>query len=59
VGVFWRSTPRAAVNAWLHSPPHRRALLEPRFRQIGAGATIGTPIRTPGVTVAVELGRGG
>jgi uncharacterized protein YkwD len=60
-GILWRSTPRATVDAWLDSPPHRRALFEPGFRQIGAGAVVGNPVRhdVPGVTVAVELGRVG
>jgi uncharacterized protein YkwD len=60
-GVFWRSTPRATVQAWWDSPPHREALLNQRFREMGAGATIGNPVRRdePGVTVAVELGRVG
>src|SRR5439155_15940326 len=60
-GIFWRSTPRATVRAWWDSPPHREALLNERFREIGAGATIGNPVRRdePGVTVAVELGRVG
>jgi uncharacterized protein YkwD len=56
-----RSTPRATVDAWMRSPPHRRSLLDPRFRQIGAAATIGDPVRadTAGVTVAAVLGRVG
>jgi uncharacterized protein YkwD len=58
-GVFWRATPRATVDAWFDSPPHKEALLEPGFREIGAGAVVGNPIRDdePGVTVAAELGR--
>ncbi|HEY3189210.1 MAG TPA: CAP domain-containing protein [Solirubrobacteraceae bacterium] len=60
-GILWRSTPRATVHAWLDSPPHRRAMLEPGFREIGAGAKFGNPVRRDyqGVTVAVELGRVG
>jgi uncharacterized protein YkwD len=55
------STPRATVETWMNSPPHRRALLDARFREIGAGAALGNPVSsdTPGVTVAVELGRTG
>jgi uncharacterized protein YkwD len=58
-GVFWRATPRATVDAWFDSPPHKEALLEPGFREIGAGAVAGSPGRQdePGVTVAAELGR--
>jgi uncharacterized protein YkwD len=60
-GIFWRSTPKATVDAWLDSPPHKAALIEPDFREIGAGAVVGNPVRNdePGVTVAVELGRVG
>jgi uncharacterized protein YkwD len=29
--------PKALLRAWLHSPPHRAALLSPRFREIGVG----------------------
>jgi uncharacterized protein YkwD len=59
--LFWASTPQAIVDAWMNSPPHRRALLEPRFRQIGAGAMVGTPVSADpeGVTAAVVLGRVG
>jgi len=57
-GVLWRSTPRATVQAWLDSPPHRKAMLQPGFRQIGAGAKWGNPVRHDydGVTVAVDFG---
>jgi uncharacterized protein YkwD len=60
-GVFWRATPRATVDAWLDSPPHKAALLDSGFREIGAGAVVGNPVRQdePGVTVAAELGRAG
>jgi uncharacterized protein YkwD len=60
-GIFWRSTPKATVDAWFDSAPHKAALIEPDFREIGAGAVVGNPIRhdEPGVTVAVELGRVG
>ena len=57
-GVLWRSTPEATVAAWLDSPPHRAAMLDPRFTEIGAGAALGNPrgLAAPGVTVAVEFG---
>jgi uncharacterized protein YkwD len=58
-GIFWRSTPRATVAAWFASAPHKAALLEPGFHEIGAGAVLGNPVRVEdgGVTVAAELGR--
>src|ERR1700750_1841101 len=40
-GIFWRSTPQATVDAWFNSPPHKAALIEPDFREIGAGAVVG------------------
>ena len=30
-----RLGPRTVVRAWLHSAPHRRELLSPRFRRVG------------------------
>ena len=58
-GVFYRCTPRATVDAWLASEPHKAALLDPAFQEAGAGAVLGNPVRADdgGVTVAVELGR--
>ena len=60
-GVYWRSTPRATVDAWLDSAPHRAALLRPEFDEVGAGAVLGNPVRddAPGVTVTVDLGHVG
>ncbi len=34
-------TPRANMRSWLHSPGHRRALLDPAFREIGIGLVRG------------------
>ena len=34
-------TPRAIVEAWMNSPPHRANLLHPRFRMIGIGTPVG------------------
>jgi subtilisin family serine protease/uncharacterized protein YkwD len=48
--LVWGSaamTPTAAVAAWLASPPHRRILLDPRWREFGAGAVLCTD--APGV----------
>jgi uncharacterized protein YkwD len=30
------------VNAWLHSPEHRRALLDGSFRRVGIGRSVGS-----------------
>jgi uncharacterized protein YkwD len=32
-----RGLPSRVIRAWLSSPPHRAALLDPRFRRIGVG----------------------
>ncbi len=42
--AYGQTTPEEAVDAWMHSPPHRRAILG-NYSQIGAGyatATDGT-----------------
>jgi uncharacterized protein YkwD len=42
-GIARRSTPRATVNAWMHSAPHRSVMLSRSFRQVGVGLTQGSP----------------
>ncbi|MGH2968187.1 MAG: CAP domain-containing protein, partial [Solirubrobacteraceae bacterium] len=54
-----RSTPAAAVAAWMDSPAHRRVLLDRRYRDVGIGVALGTPVgsfRRPAATYAAELG---
>jgi len=50
-----------AVQMWLESPGHRRILLSPRFRDVGAGPAPGAPFGRPGLdgatTVTVMFGR--
>jgi uncharacterized protein YkwD len=58
-GSGTRSTAAAAVDAWMHSPPHRRVLLFPVYREIGVGIEPGTPFGAPGATFAAELGSTG
>ena len=36
------SSPRALVQMWLNSAPHRRNLLRPGFRRVGVGAMMAT-----------------
>jgi uncharacterized protein YkwD len=57
-GSFRRSTAARAVANWMDSPPHRRVLLNPRYRDVGVGVALGTPLdgRTPGATFAAALG---
>jgi uncharacterized protein YkwD len=51
------STPGAIVLAWLRSPPHRRVLLDGRYRGVGIGVAPGTPPGGPGRTFAADFGR--
>ncbi len=44
-GAGPRATPRAIVRAWMESPPHRRNILQLRFRVVGIAAVIGAPVR--------------
>jgi len=34
------TTAEAVMNAWLHSPPHRRNLLDPRYTEMGVGIAL-------------------
>jgi len=51
------STPRAIVRAWMHSPEHRRNILDRRFRDAGIGIAVGLPVAGSGATYANEFGR--
>jgi uncharacterized protein YkwD len=51
------STPREIVSAWMHSPEHRRNILDRRFRDAGIGIAIGLPGPGAGATYANEFGR--
>jgi uncharacterized protein YkwD len=55
------STPRTIVSAWLASPPHRRVLLDPRFKELGVAIALGSPADADptAATVAAEFGRVG
>jgi uncharacterized protein YkwD len=50
------STPAATVDAWMESPPHRRVLLNGRYREIGVGVAGGAPSGGAGTTFAAEFG---
>jgi uncharacterized protein YkwD len=55
-------TPRAIVHAWLSSPSHRAVILSRRFRQVGVGVALGSPMGADGpnmATYTVDLGRRG
>jgi uncharacterized protein YkwD len=56
-------SPQEVVRAWMGSPPHRRNLLDPDFREMGLGLALG-PERRPGarrILWVLDLGsrRGG
>jgi uncharacterized protein YkwD len=57
-GVAGRSTAAATVDAWMHSPGHRRILVSSRYDELGAAMVGGTPEEAypSGVTVAAVLG---
>jgi uncharacterized protein YkwD len=53
------ATPAAIVDAWMNSPPHRRNILEPTFRDAGMGVVPGsaTDDAPDGATYVVDFGR--
>jgi uncharacterized protein YkwD len=52
------ATPKALVNAWMNSPPHRENLLASDFQEVGMGVVLGTPSKdaASGVTVTTDFG---
>lgn len=50
------ATPRATVRAWMHSPPHRRNVLDASLRDAGTGVALGSPFRRAGATYTLALG---
>ena len=43
-GTGAAGSPRMAVIAWMRSPAHRRTLLARRYRHLGVGVALGSPI---------------
>ena len=43
-----RATPRAIVKTWMGSAPHRRNVLQRRFRVVGIGVASGVPLANAG-----------
>ena len=43
-GSGGEATPRSVVQRWMNSPDHRGVMLNRRYRQVGIGVTIGSPI---------------
>jgi uncharacterized protein YkwD len=48
-------------DAWMHSPPHRRVILDRSFREIGIGVARGVPVpdQGDGATFVLDLGEVG
>lgn len=50
-------SPLEMHRAWMHSSPHRHAILEPRFREVGFGIYLGAPyMRNRGATYTADFG---
>ena len=50
------ATPRAMVDAWMHSAGHRANILARQFRMIGIGIANGAPTGEAGATYATDFG---
>lgn len=58
-GTGTRATPASIVDAWMHSPGHKRNILDPTFREIGIGIAAGAPVATAssvGATYTTDFG---
>ena len=51
------ATPRQIVRAWMHSPGHRRNILDRHFRDAGLGIAAGLPVHGSGATYVNEFAR--
>jgi uncharacterized protein YkwD len=54
-------SPMAVFEAWMHSPPHRENILDPRFHDAGVGVARGFPFggRRAAATYTVDFGSRG
>ena len=56
-GIASGGTPKAVVRAWMHSAPHRMAILTGGFHDAGVGVAKGFPGHgTNGATFTVDFG---
>jgi uncharacterized protein YkwD len=58
-GTSTLSTAAAIFDAWMHSPPHRRVILDRDFRQVGIGVARGVPVPGQGgdgATFVLDVG---
>jgi len=60
-GTGSASTPASIFRAFMHSPPHRRVILDRGFRQIGVGVAQGVPVagQGAGATFVLDFGEVG
>lgn len=59
-GTSRGGSPKSVVRAWMHSGPHRAAILNGSFKDLGIGVARGYPGRgSQGATFTVDLGRRG
>lgn len=56
-GTGTLGTPKAIVDAWMHSPGHRANILDRSFREIGLGVRLGSPVGSDGATYVHNFGR--
>jgi uncharacterized protein YkwD len=60
-GEAHRGSPAAMIDAWMHSPPHRAAIMDGGYEHVGVGMQHGTPSRPngAGATYTTDFGRKG
>jgi uncharacterized protein YkwD len=59
-GSGTQAVPRALVQSWMNSPPHRANILQARFRELGVGVVLGAPsagVSGTAVTATTNFGR--
>ena len=47
--------PASIHRAWMHSTPHRAAMLSTRFREVGFGIYPGIPFQSRGATFTADF----
>jgi uncharacterized protein YkwD len=50
-----KGTPRGIFKAWMNSPPHRAAILEGSFRDVGVGVRWGSPFQRHGARATYTM----
>ena len=52
-GSGGQGSPKATVARWMSSPMHRSTMLSRRFRDIGVGVAMGSPMGDSGLNSAI------